>query len=281
MMVLAIDDSNVNRIAGQRARGIQSGETRADNNDFASHVHIFTSCDSPVQCLMNLISLKQSEVKLSASTTKATSENVQRGVMPLVEVAIAFAILECALWSPKTTQLVFGLITLAWIGFCTWRSARGPRELGVSIHGLAASLWTVPLILALCGAALVAASMAGSLHGLMGARAPVWHALLYSIWALVQEFLTLSFIFVRLEDALGTNGGIVATAALFSLAHIPNLLLILVTVPMSLAACWVFSRYRNIYAVAVCHAILGLTISVTLPPALTHSMRVGISYYFR
>ncbi len=234
-----------------------------------------------MQSGVNLICSKKSEATLAATTTKATLETVQRGAMPLVEVAIAYAILECALWSTKRDQLVWILITLAWIGLCTWRSGRSPREVGVSMQGILESLWTIPFVLAISGIAVALAWAAGSLHGLLGARQPLWHALLYSIWALVQEFLSLSFIFVRLEDTFGTIAGIVATAALFSLAHIPNILLIAATVPMSVAFCWLFSRYRNIYTLAVCHAILGLTLSITASPVLTHSMRVGSSYYFR
>ena len=201
--------------------------------------------------------------------------------MPLVEVAVGFAAIEGALWSRKPAQFAWALVAFTAVALWTWRSSQSARELGVGKHCLADSLWIVPTAAVVCGIAILTAWFAGSLHGLLGARAPVWHALLYAVWALVQEFLMLSFIFVRFEETAGTNPAIVATGALFALAHIPNLLLIYVSLGMSLAFCWAFKRYRNIYPLAVAHAMLGITLSIILPNAVTHYMRVGISYYVR
>ncbi len=90
----------------------------------------------------------------------------------------------------------------------------------------------------------------------------------------------MSFIFVRLEDAFDAKTAILATAFLFGVAHIPNLVLMAATFPMCLVFCWLFWRHRNIYPLAISHAVLGLTLSIVLPVAVTHSMRVGISYFF-
>jgi hypothetical protein len=39
-----------------------------------------------------------------------------------------------------------------------------------------------------------------------------------------------------------------------------------------------FRRYRSIYPIGIVHAVLGLTIAVTLPDSLLHNMRVGIGF---
>jgi hypothetical protein len=39
-----------------------------------------------------------------------------------------------------------------------------------------------------------------------------------------------------------------------------------------------FRRYRNIYPLAIVHAMLGLTVAITTPDSLLHHMRVGIGY---
>jgi hypothetical protein len=42
--------------------------------------------------------------------------------------------------------------------------------------------------------------------------------------------------------------------------------------------CEMFRRYRSIYPIGIMHAVLGLTIAVTMPESLLHNMRVGIGY---
>ncbi len=168
---------------------------------------------------------------------------------------------------------------LLWVAMSTRRSNRTAAELGVGKAGFWQSLWIVPFAIVLCGCMIYAASLAGTLHGLTGARTPLWHSFLYILWALVQEFLTMSFIFVRLEDAFEPTTAIFCAAALFCLAHIPNLVLMSATLLMSLVFCGAFWRFRNIYPLAIAHALFGLTLSVSLSTSVTHFMRVGIGYF--
>jgi membrane protease YdiL (CAAX protease family) len=102
--------------------------------------------------------------------------------------------------------------------------------------------------------------------------------LLYAAWALVQQFLVQSFIFVRLKSVYGGRRAIIFTALLFSLAHIPNPVLIPATLVAGLVFSWAFRRYRNIYTLGFVHALLGLTLAVSLPETATHRMRVGAAY---
>jgi hypothetical protein len=39
-----------------------------------------------------------------------------------------------------------------------------------------------------------------------------------------------------------------------------------------------FRRYRSIYPIGIVHAVLGLTVAVTMPDSILHNMRVGIGY---
>lgn len=197
----------------------------------------------------------------------------------LLEVVTAYMLLEGALWTKGAAQLAWALLTLTWVGFCTWRSQRQPDELGIGKSGFLRSLWLVPLAALVCAGMLTVAYFSGSLHDLRGARAPFWHALLYLVWAFVQEYITMSFIFVRLEDRLGARMAILTTATLFCLAHVPNLILMVVTFILALLFCWFFYRFRNIYPVAIAHGLLGLTLSVTFSSAITHNMKVGIAYF--
>jgi membrane protease YdiL (CAAX protease family) len=205
--------------------------------------------------------------------------DIQHRARALSEVWIAYGLLECALWSTHAWQLVWGVAMLLWVALCTWRADRTADEVGIGRSGLRQSLWIVPLAIIVSVGMIFVAWFAGSLHGLQSARTPLWHALLYVVWALVQEFLTLSFIFVRFEDAFGATNATFFTAALFCLAHIPNPVLMAATFPMAVGFCWAFRRYRNIYSLAIAHALLGLTIAASLSSAVTHSMKVGIAYF--
>ena len=39
-----------------------------------------------------------------------------------------------------------------------------------------------------------------------------------------------------------------------------------------------FRRYRSLYLIGIVHAVLGLTIVVTMPDSPLHNMRVGVGY---
>ncbi len=102
----------------------------------------------------------------------------------------------------------------------------------------------------------------------------------YLIWAVMQQFLLQIYFLLRLVRLLpGKVAPVVAAAGLFSLAHLPNPVLAPVTLVWGIAACFLFLRYRNIYALGLAHGILGLCVAVIVPDSIQHHMRVGIGYY--
>ena len=198
----------------------------------------------------------------------------------MLEVVVAYAWVEAALWTSGKAQAVCAAVAVLWVVFATLRSGRSARQLGISSDGLRASWWIIPAALACSAGMLATASVYGTFHGLSGARTPPWHVVLYAMWALVQEFLVQSFIFVRLEPALrGGARAVFWTAVLFSVAHIPNPVLMPATFIFALLVCAAFRRYRNIYPLAFAHAMLGLTLAVSIPNVVTHYMHVGIAYF--
>jgi membrane protease YdiL (CAAX protease family) len=69
-----------------------------------------------------------------------------------------------------------------------------------------------------------------------------------------------------------------AAAVIFSLAHLPNPILTVVTFVWGLLACLIFLSYRNLYVLAVAHAILGITVAMSVPGPVIRNMRVGLGY---
>lgn len=111
---------------------------------------------------------------------------------------------------------------------------------------------------------------------------PTWPSLhlawQYMVWALVQEFMLQSFFFTRCEELFGSSTAVWTTATLFAAAHLPSPILTTFTLVGGLFCCEMFRRYRSIYPIGIVHAVLGLTIAMTMPDSLLHHMRVGIGY---
>jgi membrane protease YdiL (CAAX protease family) len=74
------------------------------------------------------------------------------------------------------------------------------------------------------------------------------------------------------------NFAAIITASVFALAHLPNPILTPLTLIWGLTACFVFIRSRNVYPLAIAHAIFGVCVAVTIPASLLHNMRVGLGY---
>jgi membrane protease YdiL (CAAX protease family) len=101
----------------------------------------------------------------------------------------------------------------------------------------------------------------------------------YIVWSIMQQFLLQSYFLLRLLRLLpGKIAPILAAAAIFSLAHLPNPILTPITLVWGVIACVLFLRYRNIYTLGLAHGIMGLCIAVTVPNSLHHHMRVGLGY---
>lgn len=97
-------------------------------------------------------------------------------------------------------------------------------------------------------------------------------------WALIQEFMLQSFFLTRCEELFGSSAAVWMAATLFAVAHLPSPILTTFTLAGGLFFCEMFRRYRSLYLIGIVHAVLGLTIAVTMPDSLLHNMRVGIGY---
>lgn len=188
-----------------------------------------------------------------------------------------YGIIEAALWTEGPWRYGFSLLALlVVVGIGILRRDLWPR-LGLGHRGLAASLWVVPAAAALAGAIVLAGYFAHTLHSPYGN----WPVAVtgYALWALQQEYLLQSFFLVRLEYLLGDGRmSFLAAVALFSVAHIPNPVLMAATALMAAVFCALFRRYRNLYALAAAHAMFGLSVGLAMPDWMVRHMHVGIGY---
>ena len=101
----------------------------------------------------------------------------------------------------------------------------------------------------------------------------------YTVWSFVQQFLLQGYFLFRLLRLLPRREwAALAAAGMFAAAHLPNPILTPVTFIWGLCACFVFLRCRNVFPLAVAHALLGITVAITIPGPVVRNMRVGLGY---
>ena len=104
--------------------------------------------------------------------------------------------------------------------------------------------------------------------------------LLLPLWVLFQQYALNGFINRRAQLALGQGPkSIMLVAIVFSLLHLPNPLLAVLTFVGGLIWATVYQRQPNLFALALSHALSSLTLALTVSPKLLDSLRVGFKYF--
>jgi membrane protease YdiL (CAAX protease family) len=100
------------------------------------------------------------------------------------------------------------------------------------------------------------------------------------LWALFQQYALNGFINSRAQVALGKGAkSVVLVALVFGLLHLPNPVLALVTLFGGLIFAAVYQRQPNLYALALSHSIVSITMALTVSPGLLNGLRVGFKYF--
>jgi membrane protease YdiL (CAAX protease family) len=195
------------------------------------------------------------------------------------QIVIAFLFLEFGLWEPRleTRNRWVGIATITILVLVLIDRASLQR-LGLRLP----KTFGASMVLGISFAAVIfLVAMVHWAGGEVPAN-PTWPNLhlawQYVIWALIQEFILQSFFFTRCEELFGSTAAVWVAATLFAAAHLPSPILTTFTLIGGLFFCEMFRRYRSIYPIGIVHAVLGLTIAVTMPDSLLHNMRVGIGY---
>ena len=220
--------------------------------------------------------------KAESEKGSSTAPSLAAG-MAWLQIAVGYALIELVLWTPRgRAQSVVMLMATVCILLFTGFSQYSARELGLRLPSLKGAAWILT-----SGLIAAAGIVAGA--GLMGENFPAnttWPTLngawQYAIWGMVQQFILQSFFYVRLESVLGSSRAVLATAFLFSAAHIPSPALTVATLLGALFFCEMFRRYRSIFPLGIVHAMLGLAMAASFPDTLLRHMRVGLGYlHFR
>lgn len=197
----------------------------------------------------------------------------------LLELLVGYGLILLVIWSERPWQrglycaaIVF-LVAVLWMSFDSWSA------MGLRAANFWRSFWVVGVALALAALAVVTARRLHAMHPVEGPVGFVRRYWGYALWSLVQQILLVDFFLRRLLRLMGKQRyAVLATAGIFAAAHLPNPVLTVVTLVFGAAACAIFLRYRNLWPLAIAHAVLGITIASTVPGPVIRNMRVGLGY---
>jgi hypothetical protein len=104
--------------------------------------------------------------------------------------------------------------------------------------------------------------------------------LLLPFWALFQQYALQGFMNRRAQVIFGKGPkSVMLIAFIFSLLHLPNLLLSGLTLIGGLIWGTVYQRQANLYALAASHTVASISLVMTLPLGAINGLRVGFKYF--
>lgn len=197
-----------------------------------------------------------------------------------LELVLGYGLILAVIWTPRPWQRALYALAAVVLAGIMAMSFRTLADMGIRRRNFVRSLWIAAAALVLAAGLVGWAAARGNIRG---GGTVGWYVARYwgyGIWALVQQLLLQDFFLRRMMRLLPgrPTAAIVAAAGVFAAAHLPNPILTPMTLVCGVVACAAFLRYRNIWPLAIAHALLGATLAVTMPPPLIRNMRVGLGY---
>lgn len=179
----------------------------------------------------------------------------------LIGAAVTVA-LHLVLQARRPNIFFIGGACLFWAGFVAVRARRDRgafRRWGFRTDNLAAaSVAPAALFVLIAAGCGVYAHFRGTLY--VPPHLPAM-LLLYPVWGVIQQFLSLGVVVGNLEliPALGRRRAVLTLlgAALFAVVHVNNLRVVPATFLLELAVLPLYFRYRNLWPLGVLHGWAG------------------------
>lgn len=177
-----------------------------------------------------------------------------------VAAVLATAALHFVFYDLLPGRGIFILATaVVWTTYFTFRIRRSPearREYGLSFHGLRQSTLAASVVF-LAGAmfCLIVAHSHGGVHFV---PSMLILALLYPLWGLLQQLLVQAMVVRNLAPRVASPLVVAIAGLLFGVVHLPHLVLAASTAILGAIFTVIFLRWRNVWALGVCHGWLGV-----------------------
>lgn len=103
----------------------------------------------------------------------------------------------------------------------------------------------------------------------------------YLPWGTFQQYLLNGYFLNRLGRVMAPRSASMASAVLFSGAHLPNWFLMAVTLLLGYCCARLYQRHKNLYFLGIAHATVGFFLFLVVPDSISHHLVVGPGWFGR
>jgi len=204
---------------------------------------------------------------------------MSRARIDVIEPLAAFAFIMAYIWDLRFTHHNLWLAILAGIVLSHLVRHESSQRLGFQRRHLRECLEEFGPALAFIALSAIAAGI------LLQTTRPIrfgdaflaWVG--YLPWGTFQQYLLNGYFLNRFAGALPARGAAVASAALFSGAHLPNWFLMVVTLLTGYICARIYMRHKNLWFLGIAHATVGFLLFLVVPDSVTHHLTVGPGWF--
>jgi hypothetical protein len=197
----------------------------------------------------------------------------------LLEPVTVFALIMAYIWQIRYSHQGFWLAILAAVIVSHLVRREDTQLLGFHRHHLRECLEEFAPLLAFFGLAMLGAGILLQTTRTIrfGDAFLAWAA--YLPWGTFQQYLLNGYFLNRFMGAMSGRSAAIASAVLFSGAHLPNWFLMAVTLITGYACARIYLRHNNLYFLGIAHATIGFLLFLVVPDSVSHHLVVGPGWF--
>jgi hypothetical protein len=200
------------------------------------------------------------------------------GVVNAFEAVTVFLLLLSYIWYFQARFHSSWIILLAMVILSHVVRGESPAALGLRTEGFVdcARRFAIPVLLVAAAGTILGFALDTVRQVALWRVAGVLGG--YCFWALFQQYLLNGYFTNRLQASVAKRYQYLVApmaGAMFAAAHVPNALLMAVTLVGGTVAAAAYVRHRNLIFLALSHALIGTMIWLVVPDTVSHHLRVG------